>query len=125
MLVGRQRRQNQHTSRVCQNDTLDNRRNRSPREHGISPRTVHRAAQTAAQVDAIKAQKDAGGLNTGAMGIGKSAVEHHDRTPTLADVGISKDLSSRAQKIASIPAPEFEEAIADHRHEREPWREAA
>jgi hypothetical protein len=73
----------------------------------------------------IKAQKDAGGLNTGAMGIGKSAVEHHDRTPTLADVGISKDLSSRAQKIASIPAPEFEEAIADHRHEREPWREAA
>tara|TARA_R110000851_G_scaffold131304_1_gene265167 strand:+ start:166 stop:873 length:708 start_codon:yes stop_codon:yes gene_type:complete len=71
----------------------------------------------------IKAQKDAGGLAK--PGTKPSSVEHHDRTPTLSDVGISKDLSSRAQKIASIPEPEFEEAIADHRHERVPISAAA
>ena len=48
----------------------------------------------------IAAQKETVGLNTGAQGIGKSAVVDDDRTrkPTLADAGISKDLSSRAQK---------------------------
>jgi hypothetical protein len=58
-----------------------------------------------AQVDAIKAQKDAGGM---AQGKRTDLVEHHDQVndkPTLADVGISKDLSSRAQKIASIMPP--------------------
>jgi hypothetical protein len=71
----------------------------------------------------IKAQKDEGGLAK--PGTKPSSVVVLDRTPTLADVGISKDLSSRAQKIASIPAPEFEEAIADHRHERVPISAAA
>ena len=45
-------------------------------------------------------QKGSGGLNTGAKGVGKSVVVRDDHTPvpTLADAGISKDLSSRAQK---------------------------
>jgi hypothetical protein len=69
----------------------------------------------------IKAQKDDAGLNKG--GRPKTSTPEEQvlkTTPTLEDVGISRKLSSRAQAIASIPAPEFEEAIADHRHERVP-----
>jgi hypothetical protein len=47
-------------------------------------------------------------LNKGAMGIGKSVVQGNDRTPTLADIGISKNESSRAQKIAALPQETFE-----------------
>ena len=36
-------------------------------------------------------------------------------TPTLADAGISHKLSSRAQKLAAIPLPEFDKSIADLR----------
>jgi len=36
--------------------------------------------------------------------------------PKLADVGISKDLSARAQKIAAVPAEEFETQVGE-------WRE--
>lgn len=64
----------------------------------------------------IAAQKAGPGLNTGSKGIGKSAVATNDRTPTLADVGISKDLSSRAQNIAAVPEQEFEQEIGE-------WRE--
>jgi len=49
---------------------------------------------------------------TGAMGIGTSAVVADDRTPTLKEIGITKDQSSRAQKLADIPEPEFRERIA-------------
>jgi hypothetical protein len=38
----------------------------------------------------IAAQKETVGLNTGAMGIGTSAVPQRNRTPTLAEVGIDK-----------------------------------
>ena len=37
------------------------------------------------------------------------------KQPTLADAGISKDLSSRAQKLAAVPEAEFEEALAEKR----------
>src|ERR1700722_17613445 len=49
-------------------------------------------------------QKSTVGLNTGARGIGRSAVPEENRTskPTLADVGIDKNLSSRAQKLAAV-----------------------
>lgn len=39
--------------------------------------------------------------------------------PTLSDLGISKDLSSRAQQIASIPDDEFEQTLAEHRAEQQ------
>jgi hypothetical protein len=48
-------------------------------------------------------------LNKGAQGIGKSAVQPVDRTPTLADIGISKNESARAQKVAALPDETFEE----------------
>jgi hypothetical protein len=47
-------------------------------------------------MQAIVVQKETVGLNTGARGIGTSAVPKENRTPTLADVGIDKKLSSRA-----------------------------
>lgn len=36
--------------------------------------------------------------------------------PTRAELGISYDLSSRAQAMASIPEEEFEAALAEHRN---------
>ena len=44
-------------------------------------------------------QKATVGLNTGAAGIGTIAVVRDDRTPTLADIGVSKNLSIHAQKV--------------------------
>ena len=38
--------------------------------------------------------------------------------PTLSDLGITKDLSSRAQQMASIPDDEFEATLAEHREEQ-------
>src|SRR5690606_12583822 len=35
--------------------------------------------------------------------------------PTLAEAGIDKKLSSRAQKLAAVPAAEFESMVADWR----------
>lgn len=42
------------------------------------------------------------GLNRGAAGIGTSAVPQENRTPTLADIGVDKKLSSHAQRVAAI-----------------------
>ena len=72
-------------------------------------------------------QKAEGGLNQGSRSqlSGKTetgdvlAVVGDDRqktVPKLADVGVSKDLSSRAQKLAAVPDSEFEAEIGE-------WRE--
>ena len=68
----------------------------------------------------IKAQKEGPGLNKGEAGrfTGGTAEEPPVNKPTLADVGIDKKLSSRAQAIASIPEDEFEATLADHREEQ-------
>jgi hypothetical protein len=52
--------------------------------------------------------------NTGAKGIGKSVLPLGKRTPKLDSVGISHKQSARSQKLASIPAPQFEETIVHH-----------
>jgi len=48
----------------------------------------------------------------------KIATRSHGATeqipPTLAEVGITKSMSSRAQKIASVPKDEFEEVVRSH-----------
>lgn len=71
----------------------------------------------------ISEQKSTVGLNPGVRLAGKdsagaSVVVEDDRrnVPTLASVGISKDLSSRAQKLAAVPKEEFEAEVGD-------WRE--
>jgi len=46
---------------------------------------------------------------------GPKSVVDDDRIPTLAESGISKDLSSRAQKLAAVPEEEFEAEVNDWR----------
>ena len=45
--------------------------------------------------------------------------EKASTAPRLSDMGISYDLSSRAQQIASIPDDEFEQTLAEHREEQQ------
>jgi hypothetical protein len=68
----------------------------------------------------IAAQKAGPGLAKGVRmaGGGESPVVVRDdrrETPTLAEAGISKDLSSRAQKLAAVPEDEFEAELAAKR----------
>ena len=68
----------------------------------------------------VRAERRAGEMmrdmekNTGAKGIGPIAVTRLDRNqaPTLADMGISKNESSRWQKLAAVSDEKFEEAVA-------------
>ena len=71
----------------------------------------------------LAAQKAEGGLSRGAAGAG---VNQHtpeevrssvSTAPKLADAGISKELSSRAQKLAAVPAAEFEAEVRESRGE--------
>lgn len=71
----------------------------------------------------IIAQKASVGLSSGARmngaasgkNDGSSAVVTHDRRPKLADVGVSKDLSARAQAIAAVPQKDFEREVGEWR----------
>jgi hypothetical protein len=67
----------------------------------------------------ISAQKASAGLNSGAAGLGinqYSEVRSSETTaPKLADMGISKDLSSRSQKLAAVPEAEFESEVGEWR----------
>jgi hypothetical protein len=74
--------------------------------------------------DMIKAQKEAIGLNQGTAGqgrppLGGSSTEppKKDDRPTLAETGIPKSLSSKAQKLSAIPSDKFEEMIKEGRAE--------
>lgn len=64
----------------------------------------------------IIAQKDSVGLNKGTIRRGSES-EPRDERPTLADSGIDKKLSSRAQKIAAVPESEFERQVGEWREE--------
>jgi len=61
-----------------------------------------------------RVQRPVGNAGVGVKG--QPAVVGDDRRLKLADTGISKDLSSRAQKLAAVPKPEFEAEVAG-------WRE--
>lgn len=66
----------------------------------------------------LAATKAEGGLNPAAnlkQGPVVVSNDHGKKVPTLAQVGISKDLSSRAQKLAAVPEAEFEAALAEKR----------
>lgn len=71
----------------------------------------------------ISEQKATIGLSTGSRGqlagrdaSGGSVVAPPERTAaTLAEAGIDKKLSARAQKIAAVPAEQFEEMIGEWR----------
>ncbi len=72
----------------------------------------------------IVAQKETVGLNTGTAGKGRPSLggandePPKDTRPTLAEAGIDKKLSSRAQKLAAVPEDEFEGLLSQ-------WRERA
>ena len=65
----------------------------------------------------IAAQKEFEGLNRGRAGRAPIAVDSNDRDsrPKLSDAGISKDLSSKAQKLAAVPEEEFEAEVGQWR----------
>jgi hypothetical protein len=72
----------------------------------------------------IRAERRLGGMlieqpkNNGAAM--PNAVVADDRVPpTLSDMGISKDLSARAQSIATISDDDFEQTLAQHRDEQQ------
>ncbi|UFX41817.1 hypothetical protein HAP47_0021165 [Bradyrhizobium sp. 41S5] len=73
----------------------------------------------------IVAQKETVGLNTGSRGqlrgrnvSGSSVSEQpEDDRPTLAEAGIDRKLSSKAQRLAAMPAAEFEAALDRHQEE--------
>ncbi len=68
----------------------------------------------------IKQQKETTGLNKGGRRHSTGSPEAPvDALPTLADAGIDKKLSSRAQKMAAVPEPEFESRIGEWRDEIE------
>lgn len=70
----------------------------------------------------IRAQKEAGLMNPGVRlngtTEGRSSVvvsNDHRSNPTLSDIGVSKDLSSRAQTLAAVPEAEFESEVGEWR----------
>lgn len=65
----------------------------------------------------IRGQKQTTGLNQGAVAgkTGSRGVPVLDSRPTLADAGIDKKLSSRAQKLAAVPESKFEGMIGEWR----------
>jgi N6-adenosine-specific RNA methylase IME4 len=71
----------------------------------------------------IAAQKETVGLATGGQPYQRKSTGTAAEpvapppTPTLAEAGIDKKLSSRAQKISAIPSVKFEEMVAEGREE--------
>lgn len=69
----------------------------------------------------ITEQKRTVGLNRGTAGAGRpklggsKKVPPKDATPTLAEAGIDKKLSSRAQRLAALPEKRFEEVVTEAR----------
>ena len=58
--------------------------------------------------------------NPGALMRGSVVTEvNHGDSPTLAEIGIDKRTSSRAQKLAALPETKFA-AVADARHPAKP-----
>ena len=55
--------------------------------------------------------------NKGAQGIGKSAVVDKDYTPTLAEMGITKNLSSQGQRLAATPHDRVQHALETQEEE--------
>ncbi len=63
----------------------------------------------------LRDQKAAGGMSKGGRPPETGSVEEPVNSPTLAEVGIDKKLSARAQRIAAVPEPEFEAEVKDWR----------
>ncbi len=66
----------------------------------------------------VRAERRAGELLAGMKINGERAQQGGDRSKshdtTLLDLGVSRDQSSRWQKLAAVPEEQFEQAAADH-----------
>lgn len=60
-------------------------------------------------------QKAGEGLSVGGRPANKPVVTNDQLIPTLSEAGISKDLSSRAQKLATVPEEKFEAEVGEWR----------
>lgn len=78
-------------------------------EHVAGPRQSRGPAEDVAETPRASRPVTEEGEGTGGR-------QSRPPVPTLADAGISKDLSSRAQKLAAVPEAEFEREVGD-------WRE--
>jgi hypothetical protein len=69
----------------------------------------------------IREQKNGEGLNPGTRPNTEhgGTMQEPPSIPTLAEIGISKNLSSRAQAIAAIPAEDFEVTLDEHRAQQQ------
>ena len=66
----------------------------------------------------LTVQKETGGMAKAAPGnqhTGPVGLGDRSNPPTLKEVGISKDLSSRAQKLAAVPEEQFEGMVGEWR----------
>jgi hypothetical protein len=72
----------------------------------IRLRAERRAGELLAQME-----KNKGARQQGIGRRGKNAVDPNDRVPRLSDLSITKDQSSRWQKLAALPAREFENKV--------------
>ncbi len=68
----------------------------------------------------IRAQKESAGLATGGQRGGRAKIDGSraapaNKPPTLAEAGIDKKLSSRAQKMAAVPEEKFEGMLGEWR----------
>jgi hypothetical protein len=62
--------------------------------------------------ECIRVQKETVGLATGGDAMRARFQSGTEVRPTLADAGIDKKLSSRAQKLAAVPEEQFERTLA-------------
>jgi N6-adenosine-specific RNA methylase IME4 len=90
-------------------------------KHGLGKQAVSYAMEIEIQAEIklgefLRKQKETEGLNTGGW-VERNAKscstqgEPQDRTPTLAEVGISKKLSSEAQVLAALPKEQQQKVI--------------
>lgn len=81
-----------------------------------------REAENMAAELRVRAERRAGELLRESVATGERHTGHGDQksgsqpaTPKLQDLGISKDESSRYQKLAAVPAPAFEKYVAEQK----------
>jgi hypothetical protein len=89
---------------------------------GFGPLRAAWLSHAAKLGEMIRAQKEGEGLAKGGQPYQSTGAEMEPvgkSVPTLAQVGISKKLSSRSQAIAAIPEDEFEGTLAEHREQQQ------
>lgn len=107
-------------------DEVLNIRDQAEAMRAYGRQSKNRELEAYAQEIRLRAERKLGGLiiqqkeTVGLAPAGRPAKsvvndDQLNKVPTLAEMGISKDLSSRAQKLAAVPHEEFEANIVEHK----------